>query len=215
MSQAEAFLRDQVPSAMQSLIPTTLKIAYEAAAAHIKDSPFLNIPSAQDNHGRIISWAVDFGMQKLVESGQFAKADCRWQPFASPTGRYLEILLPYSVITISQVKNPRQQPRDVRFRQNKRLSQQGFLGLEDFKKDHEVAGLPHILIIHGHQSLNFAHLALPNENHSQGYIYRTPNLLLLPHQVPQNEVPPPENTDAEAVMTLKEEIDKWRRDNGA
>jgi hypothetical protein len=37
--------------------------------------------------------------------------------------------------------------------------------------------------------------------------------MLMPHAVTSTE-PPPEDTDIEAVITLKEEIDKWRRDNG-
>jgi hypothetical protein len=35
----------------------------------------------------------------------------------------------------------------------------------------------------------------------------------MPHEVAAPE-PPPEDTDYEAVLSLKEEIDKWRRDHG-
>jgi hypothetical protein len=54
---------------------------------------------------------------------------------------------------------------------------------------------------------------MPKGAHADGFEYRTPNLMLLPHAVPMTE-PPMEDTDIEAVMTLKEEIDKWRRDHG-
>jgi len=214
LDHAEAFLRDQVPLVLRSIIPTTLKTAYEAADVVIASEPILNVTSAQDNRGRIIQWAVDLGFERLVQSRQWP-FECRWRPFVKPTGRYLEILPSHSVITISQVAEPRLQPRDVRFRENKRLSNQLWLiNLPDPRDDRKTSGLPHILLVHGHQRLSFAHLGIPNENHRAGYIYRSPNLMRMPHEVPQSPTPEPvEQTDIEAVMTLKDEIDKWRRDN--
>jgi hypothetical protein len=207
---AEAFLRDQITLAQRSLVPTTMKTAYEAAAVLIKDEPILNVTSAKDNHGRIIQWAVDLSFERLVQSQQWP-FDFRWRYFERPTGRYLEIHPTHSVLTISQVADPSKQPRDVRFRANKRLSGQGWLtGLRP--DDEESSGVPHILLVHGHQELHFAHLGIPKDEQRKGYHYRTPNLMLMPHIVVSSE-PPPENTDIEAVMTLKEEIDKWRRDN--
>lgn len=198
------------------MIPTTLKTAYEAAAIVIANEPILSVVSAQDNRGRIIQWAVDLGFQRLVQSGQWA-FECRWHFFAKPTGRYLEIIPSHSVITVSQVSDPRLQPRDVRFRENKRLNNQLWLiNLPDPHEDRQTSGIPHILLVHGHQELNFAHLGIPNENHQAGYIYRTPNLMKMAHEVvrPSDPEHPVEQTDIEAVMTLKDEIDKWRRDNG-
>ena len=210
MERAEAFLLDQIPVAQRALIPTTLKVAYAAATAHIKDTPFLNVPSVQP--GRIIQWAVDFGFNGLIESGQWS-AEPRWRFYEKPTGKYLEILLTHSVVTISQVADPTKQPRDVVFRANKRLTAQAWLrNLPNPKEEISTTGIPHILLLHGHQDLNFAHLGIPNENHAQGFIHRTRNLMLMPHEVATPE-PPPEETDIEAVMTLKEEIDKWRKDN--
>lgn len=210
LDHAEAFVLDQIPRVKQALLPATLKTAYAAAAAHIADTPMLNVPSVQP--GRITQWAVDFGIAKLIESGQW-EARHRWSYFEKPTGRYLEVILSHSLLTISQVSDPRKQPRDVLFRANKRLDNRGWLeGFRD-PQEAETLGLPHILLVHGHQSLNFAHLGVPNEDHSEGYIWRSPNLMQMPHEVTSPE-PPPEETDYEAVMTLKEEIDKWRRDNG-
>jgi hypothetical protein len=214
MNHAEAFLLDQVPLALRAMIPTTLKTAYGAAVVVIAEEAIFSVPSAQDNRGRIIQWAVDFGFEKLVKSGQWP-FDCRWRPFEKPTGRYLEIAPSHSVITISQVADPRHQPRDVRFRENKRLNNQGWLtNLPDPRGLPSTSGLPHILLVHGYQDLSFAHLGIPNEDHKQGYVYRSPNLMRLPHEVPSSPEPPVEETDIDAVMTLKDEIDKWRRDNG-
>lgn len=211
MTEGEAFLLDQVPLVHRTKIPTTLKTAYAAAKAVIDAEPILQVPSARDNAGRIIQWAVDLGFQRLVETGGWPYT-ARWRTFALPTGRYLEILTPYSVITISQSADPKKQPRDVVFRNNKRLNNQG--RFKEILGDVEPAfGLPHILLLHGYQQLNFAHLAIPHENKRKGFHARTTNLMLLPHEITSSE-PEMEQTDIEAVMTLKDEIDRWRRDNG-
>lgn len=212
MNEGYHFLVDQMPMVLRQMIPSTLKSAYRAAEIVIENEPILKVASAQDNRGRIISWAVDLGFEKLVQSGQWP-FDCRWRSFEKPTGRYLEIVLSHSLLTISQVGDPKNQPRDVRFRANKRLSNQGFLDFPEFRKEQEICGLPHVLLVHGYQDLAFAHLGIPNERHADGYIYRTPNLLNMPHEVTSPE-PPPEDTDIEAVMTLRDQIDKWRRDSG-
>jgi hypothetical protein len=149
----------------------------------------------------------------LITSGQWP-VDCRWSPFVRPTGTFLEVVLSHSVLTVSQVKDPTKQPRDVHFRRNMRMSRQGwFAGFPKPKSDDSTQGLPHLLMLHGHQSLDFCHLAVPSPKHQQGFVYRSSNLMLLPHLVAPVG-PPTEDTDHEAVMTLKEEIDKWRKDHG-
>jgi hypothetical protein len=211
MDQAEALILDQVPLAARARIAPTLRTAYAAAQAIINDEPILNVPSALDNRGRIIQWAVDYGFQKLIETGGW-QYDFKWRPFEKPTGRYLEIRAPYLVLTISQVADPTQQPRDVKFRENKRLNNQGWLKGMQPEDEKRVAGLPHALILHGHQAPNFAHLAMPRAEHANKFLYFSANLMAMPHIV-TSEPPSMEETDIEAVMTLKEEIDKWRRDN--
>lgn len=212
MEQAEAFVLDQISLAQRSLIPGTLKTAYEAAALVVKDEPIFNVPSAVDNRGRIIQWSVDLAFQRLVTSGKWP-FHFEWREFEKPTGRYLEILPSHCSITISQTADPTKQPRDAKFRANKRLSGQGWLkGLPKPHGESNSMGLPHLLLLHGHQELNFAHLAMPKGAHQSGFYYRSPNILLMPHVVAESEAPI-EDTDIEAVMTLKGEIDKWRADN--
>ena len=197
---------------LRSFIPTTISIAHEAVNLIVKNEPTLSVQSALDNRGRLISYAVDKGFERLIESGNWP-FDKRWAKFSKPTGHYLEIRTSHGVLTISQVDDPTVQPRDVKFRANLRHSQQLPLPLVELADDMEIVGVPHILLVHGHQQPKFSHLGLPNERHDQGYIYRSPNLMNMPREVPA-PMPPVEQTDIEAVVTLKEEIDKWRRDNG-
>jgi hypothetical protein len=206
---SEAFLLDQIPLVGRASIPTAIKQAYVAAGLIIEKEPILSVESAKANRGRIIQWAVDLAFEKLVESGQFG-IDRRWRFFERPTGRYLEILFSHSVLTISQVADPTKQPRDVAFRRNKRLASQ--ISMEFMREEtSEWSGVPHILLLHGHQTPDFAYLAIPQPLHGQGFQHRSPNLMLMAHPVPHSEVPM-EETDVEAVMTLKEEIDRLRRD---
>lgn len=209
---AQQFLEDQISPSARALIPTTLKSAYSAAALLVKQEPILQVTSAVDNGGRIISWAIDGAFEKLLQSKQWP-FDYRWKDFAAPTGRYLEIRLSHSVVTISQIANPGKQPRNVTFRENGRLKNEPFFDLDEFRDERAIHGLPHFLLIHGHQELHFAHLAVPHSVHRRDWIYKTPNLLNMPHAVP-SDVPPPESTDFEAIMMLKEEVEKWRKDHG-
>lgn len=121
MEHAQAFLLDQIPTHLRPAIPATLKLAYSAASVLIESEPILQVPSARDNRGRIIQWSVDLGFQRVCESGEWP-FDFRWRLFERPTGRYVEIRPSHSVVTISQVSDPKKQPRDVRFRANKRLN---------------------------------------------------------------------------------------------
>ena len=209
---AEKFLLDQIPLSQRQMVAPTLKSAYGAAKLLAAQEAILQVQSASDNHGRVITWAVDHAFEKLLKSGQWP-FDHRWRDFDQPTGKYLEIRMSHSVMSISQVARPGKQPRNVCFRENGRFKNEPFFDLREFDDTRSVHGLPHFLLIHGHQDLNFAHLAVPHSLHRRDWIYKTPNLLTMIHAV-NDDLPPPEQTDFDAAMELKQEIDKWRRDNG-
>lgn len=211
----EIFLVDQFPKQYWPLIPTTLRMAYEAANLLASEDPILQVESARDNHGRLIAWAVDLGFIRLIESGRLP-FEYRWRSFARPTGRYLEIRLRHSVLSISQVADPTKQPRNVEFRKNGRVNNQPYFQLPEFEKEQAITGLPHLLITHGYQTLNFAHLGVPHPSHNQGFRYLSPNLMRLPHEL-ADDLPPTENTDTdfEALNLLKQDLERWRKDNDA
>jgi len=209
----QQFLDDQFPVGFRHLIPTTLSTAYRHAARLAAEEPILQVPSAQDNRGRLISWAVDFGFSRLIDSGALP-FEYSWEYFAKPTGRYLAMRPSHSIITISQITDPISQPRNVLFRENARISNAPFFNLPEFEDEGEVTGEPHILITHGHQELQFAHLCVPDPNHSNGYRCRSSNLLNLPHET-TSDGPPAEDTDTDfdSLGLLKEDIERWRKDH--
>lgn len=103
------------------------------------------------------------------------------------------------------------------FRENARLSNgQGTFHFPDMVIEDEepVVGLPHILLIHGHQDLSFAHWAVPSPESKRQFLWRSPNLMGLAHEVP-SEGPAAEDTDYDLkeMDLLKERIEKWQRDN--
>jgi hypothetical protein len=209
MDPAQAFLLDQIPVPQRAVIPTTLKSAYDAFKQLVKDEPILNVESARQNWGRFIQFSVDLAFERLVESGRWGQG-CTWKSFSKPTGRFLEVAFSHSTLTISQVADPTKQPRDVGFRENLRTRSQ--MCMEFIKDDEPPSGPIHILLLHGHQELTFAHLAIPEPEIRRGFQTRTGNLLAMPHEVTQPE-PAMEDTDFELVMQIKTEIDRWRRDN--
>ena len=210
---AESFLLDQMPLAARSLIPATLKTAYAAVKLMVDQEPILQVASAIDGRGRLISWAVDHAFERAILTRQWP-FEYEWKDWAHPTGRYLAIRLPHSILSISQIASSKKQPRNVVFRENARLNNAPCFDFEQFVEERKVKGLPHFLMIHGYQNLNFAHLAVPHAVHGQGWIHKSSNLMKMPHTVAQ-EVPAVESTEFEETMVLKGEIEKWRRDNGA
>lgn len=208
------FVDDQFPPNLRHLIPKTLKTAYQAAEALIADDPILSIAEKRGERGRIVSYAVDFGFERLIESGALP-FDKSWESFERPTGRYLALRPSHSIITISQICDPTRQPRNVLFRQNARVNNAPFFDVPEFAPESESTGEPHILITHGYQALHFAHLCMPDPDHHRGYRFRSDNLLKLPHEM-EPEGPPTENTDIdfEGIELLKQDIERYRRDYG-
>ena len=216
-SLAERFLLDQFPLRYRALIPAVLKNARASAAALAKAEPILQVQSAKDNHGRLISWATDLGIEKLIQSGRWP-VDYRWRWFAQPTGRYLEVRFTHSVMSVSQVADPTVQPRDVRFRQNARLSNQRSFNFPEFNDTQTSAGTPAFLLVHGRAERGeveseFAHIGVPHPDHQRDWIYRTINIMHMLQPI-ESDLAPVEETDTQAVLLVKGEIEKWRRDNG-
>ncbi|MDQ0324227.1 hypothetical protein J2R99_000076 [Rhodopseudomonas julia] len=191
-----------------------MKTAYQTVEKIVADEPVFQVPSAVDNRGRIVAWAVDLAFVRLIDSGRLP-FDYQWKTFNHPTGRYLEIRPSHSVVTISQVADPKKQPRSVRFRENGRMNNEPFFPLPEFADEQEIKGFPHLLLVHGHQQLNFAHLTVPHPMHHRDYRFRTDNLLHMAHEVPTSG-PPVEDTDTdfESTELLKQDIEKWRKDHG-
>ena len=220
-ADAQGFLHDQIPTRHRALIPPVLKAAYAAAKMVMASDPMLGVPSALDNRGRFVSWAVDYGIEKLIQSGRWP-VDYRWRAYGlmhrltrevvQSTGHYLEVRLSHSTLTVSQVPDPKRQPRNVRFRENARLINEPFLTGLDVPNP-EIQGLPSLLLTHGYQDLHFAHFGIPHAHNLRQLIYQTDNLLALPHDA-SPDAAQVEHTDFEDTMTLKEEIEKWRKDHG-
>ncbi|AKI03474.1 hypothetical protein IMCC20628_04808 (plasmid) [Hoeflea sp. IMCC20628] len=215
MTSPELFIKDQFPVTQWPVIPTVLKSAYAAANDLYKDNPFLEVNSAQDNRGRLIAFAVDFGIERAIKSGAI-DCDYRWEQFARPTGRYLQLRFKHSTASVSQIADPLRQPRPVVFRENARLRTQQVFAFEEFREELEIVGLPHFLLVHGHQSLEFAHIGLPSAASKTHFSWTSPNLMKMPHAVSMDAEVPPEDTDTglDDLNLLKEDIERWIKDNG-
>jgi hypothetical protein len=210
---AKHFVDAEFPNVMRAHIPAALKTAYRAVEALYETTPLLQTVSAQVGKGHVIGWAVDHEFARLVDSGKLPSIKYRWVSYVRPTGRYLLLQLPASTMSISQLPEPAALPRHAYFRQNHVLNNAPFLNLPGFEEETRISGLPHLILAHGYQALSFAHIGVPHpEPRRHGWIYRTPNLLTMPHIV-ESEEPKVEAADAEAVVTLRDELNRWIRDH--
>lgn len=211
MADPADFFRDQLPFRCWPTIPTILRTAYAAAQELTGSNPILQVESAEDNKGRLVSWAVDFGLKRAIVNGSLP-CDYRWRPFAEPTGRYLELQFSHSTASVSQVKNPNRQPRNVVFRENARLRAPSLFS--EFEESEPLSGAPHFILVHGHQDLNFAHFGSPSSTSKTKWTWLSQNLMKLPHELPA-EGPDTEDTDVnfDELNLLKEDIERWMKDN--
>jgi hypothetical protein len=211
--KAKSFLDNEIAARYRAELPQSLTLAYQAVEVLAQGEPLLEVESARINRGHLRAWAADLAVQRLVTSGKWP-FEYDWADYGRPTGKWLRIRLPNSTMSVSQVDHSSRIPRDADFRTNNTLNNMPFLDLDDFRDEEKIRGLPHFILIHGYQSLDFIHIGLPFPSAKKdGYIYKTPNLL---DQIRAtgDDLPPPEGEDAEAVVELVEELKKWWHDNG-
>lgn len=211
---AGEFVDEEWPLAHRHLIPSALRRAYAATDEMIEREPRLQTPGGRYQRGDLINLATSYELEKLVKTGKLP-FDGEWSFFAKPTGKYYVIITPRSRITTSQVENPQKRPRRAVHRTNyAELNEQSLFDsindeitqkLEEAKRDQERR-LLHIL--HGYQVLQFAHITYPHPEKNR-HIYRTGNLLGLPHEVSSDLSPqegPATSPDPEVVESIERRL---------
>ncbi len=211
---AKHFVDSEFGPAHRALIPGALKSAYDAVEALYKEEPLFDVMTAKIGRGHVVAWAVDRQIERLLIARRLP-FEYKWAPFERPTGRFLQIRLPSSTLSINQLPQPTDIPRDAYFRTNRVLNNNPLLPLNaEIEDERRVAGLPHLILTHGYQELSFAHIGVLHPRPKRfGWIYRTPNLLKAIRVVESEHTPAEEAADVEAVVTLKDEIARWLRDN--
>lgn len=205
------FLDDQITQSQRSLIPSAIEQAYRLADEVAAENPIFNVESA--SIGRMRSWATDLVFIRLIESGAWP-FDYDWKPFNKPTGKYLRIKLESSLMSISLVKGTKNPPRRVGFRANNALGNAQPDMFEDYTKEKQIEGLPSFILVHGHTTPEFAHIGMPHPEYNS-WKFITPNIFTELRNIvttPKEEVAQVE-ADQEAVISLKETLRKWQRDN--
>jgi hypothetical protein len=216
---AGQFVDEELPNKYRPLISVALRRAYALADEAIERFAFLRTPGGRYQRGDLIMVAASYEFEQLLVSGRLP-FDGDWEYFARPTGRHFVMRTPRARITTNQVEDPRKKPRAAIFRANyaelneislfPEVNEQRRQQREEIERDNERR-LIHIL--HGYQTLDFAHLAYPHPEGNR-HIYRSPNLLNLPRAVDDSsDLPPPEgpfdSPDPEALERLEQHL----RDN--
>jgi hypothetical protein len=209
----QSFVNEEFPRALQALLPEALRRAYEQVAELMADTSFLAMEGASTTSGVLIKDSVDHQLIKLIDSGKLP-FDYMWDSHARPTGKHLKLLPKNTVITMSQLQQPKQFPRRAVFRNNQRLNNrepQMLLFKNDLQDSlDDTRGRPHMVLGHGYQELNFACIYVPH-SHQKHWNWRTPNLLEQPYTV-SSDLPPVEQAADESEPTIKEEFLEWRRE---
>ncbi|WP_267355542.1 MULTISPECIES: hypothetical protein [unclassified Methylobacterium] len=214
---AELFIEEEFPQTVWPLIPSALRRAYATADRTIDHNPYLSTPGGMYQRGDLIMLAASFELERLVRTGDLP-FDGDWEQYARPTGKHFVIRTKRALITANQVEDPAKKPRKAVFRMNFEESNQALLfqddeserlkKIEQAKQDGERRSL-HIL--HGYQNLNFAHIAYPDPERNS-HIFRTQNLMRLPH-IAIGTLTPPEGPTESPDPEILESIERHFRDN--
>jgi hypothetical protein len=215
---AEQFVDEEWPRRYRPLIPAALFRAYALADEAIEQFAFLRTPGGRYQRGDLIMVAASYEFEQLLETGRLP-FDGAWEYFARPTGRHFVMRTHRARITTSQVEDPSKKPRRAIFRANfaelnevslfEEINEQRRLQREEIERDNERR-LIHIL--HGYQTLDFAHLAYPHPERNR-HIYRSANLLNLPRSIDDPDLPPPEGPFDSPDPEALERIERHLRDN--
>ncbi|HLN85703.1 MAG TPA: hypothetical protein VK200_04560 [Candidatus Limnocylindrales bacterium] len=217
---AAQFVDEEWPNKYRPLIPAALRRAYLLADEAIDRIAFLRTVGGRYQRGDLIMLAASFEFEQLLASGSLP-FDGSWEYFARPTGQHFVIRTPRARITTSQVEDPRKKPRAAIFRANyaelnekslfPEVNEQRRLPREEIERDNERR-LIHIL--HGYQTLDFAHLVYPHPE-SNRHIFRSLNLLNLPRDIDDTDpsLPPPEGPSDSPDPEALERIERHLRDH--
>jgi len=209
---ADEFIDVEIPKEIRMLFPKHFQSAYDAVNDLVDETPFLKCPPAIMAKGHLVAWAIDFSISQLIESGQW-RVDYEWSKYARPTGKYLRIYPPKSILTVSQCQNILEQPRKAIFRANAAFDNQPRLSLFPKEKDFSENGKrPALLLLHGYQKLEFIHIAVPNPARKPAWFGMTNNLLNELRDV-SAELTPTEGPETVSAPTIKEHLKKQLRDH--
>jgi hypothetical protein len=210
---AEIFVNEEVPQPVRRIIPSALRRAYATADETIDRHAYLAAPGGKYQRGDLIMLAASYEFEQLVKAGNLPFDGC-WEYFAKPTGKHFVMRTGRARITTSQVEDPRKKPRRAVFRGNyaelnekslfEEVNKERERILNELEKDGERR-LIHIL--HGYHDLTFAHIAYPHPEKNR-HIFRTENLMRLPHEISMNpDLPqqegPVESPNPEVIESIE------------
>ena len=207
VNPAQEFALTEVPAALHPLIPPALRRAYGAADEIIERHPQLSTPGGKYQRGDLIAHAADYEFEQLIKAGSLP-FEPHWEPYARPTGKHFVMRSGRANITISQVDDPDLRPRNAIYRNRYSIPNAPYFF--KFMNDEVEAerGRRLIHIVHGYQTLLFAHLTFPHPSANKN-VWRSDNLMKIPHIVTSGLPPsegPSESPTPEAIDNLERQL---------
>jgi hypothetical protein len=169
--------------------------------------PQLTTPGGRYQRGDLIALAADYEFDVLIKANSLP-FEPSWEYYARPTGKYFVMRSPRAHITISRVDDPELRPRNAVYR-NKFAIPNGRYLFDYMNKEIEQDKERRLIhILHGYQSLTFAHLTLPHPKQNK-HVWSSRNLMNIPHVV-SSSLPkaegPSESPDPEAIEHLERHL---------
>lgn len=207
---AEGFVDEEIPQTIRHVFPAALRRAYSAADDTIDRHPYLATPGGKYQRGDLVMLAASYEFEQLIKSGNLPY-DGTWEDFARPTGKHFVMLSKRSRITTNQIDDPSKKPRMAVHRDNYAEDNERFLfEFMNSRVDDTARRLIHI--VHGYQELSFAHITYPHPDRNRN-IYRSPNLMKIPHEIVVGGGLPPQEGPAESPdPEVLENIERHLRD---
>jgi hypothetical protein len=207
---AEEFLEKEFPPELRPLIPSALRRAYAAADEMIERHPQLATPRARYQRGDLVAVAADYEFELLVKVGSLP-FEPSWEYYARPTGKHFVMRSRRAHITISQLEDPTQKPRNAVFRNRFALPNGRYLFEYMNEEVERDKALRLIHVLHGYQDSTFAHLTLPHP-HENRHVWSTRNLMGIPHVV-ASDLPKAEGPAESPEPETIENLERHLRDN--
>jgi hypothetical protein len=210
VNPAEEFAHAEVPPGLHPLIPPALRRAYAAADEMIDRHPQLSTPGGKYQRGDLIAHAADYEFQQLIEAGNLP-FEPSWEPYARPTGKHFVMRSRRAHITISQVDDPDLRPRNAVYRNRFAIPNSPYLFNVMNEEVERDTGRRLIHIVHGYQTLTFAHLTVPHPSANKN-VWCSQNLMKILH-VLTSALPPSEGPSESPTPEAIESLERQLRDD--
>lgn len=163
-NKAKNLIENDFPIEVRCKLAASIKQAYEYLEDLKNDLEILQIASSKNHFSRIRNLVVDLILKKDIDNG-IISFDYEFMNNEANNHKHIEVKSDNFIMTVSQVNNKNQLPRDAKFRNNLGLCNQMQFNFNNrFLHDLSPVNTYYILLTHGSNSMDpeFINLGVPD-----------------------------------------------------